>query len=52
MSKKIDISTPYTKNENKKNGRKGYLFWKREKDMAISPKDFGMFLQKNGGRKR
>ena len=49
MSKKINISTQYTKEENKKSGRRGYLRWKREKETSISPKEFGMFLQKRKG---
>ena len=48
MSK--DISTQYTKEENKKNGRRGYGLWKREKETAISPRDYGMFIQ--GRRKK
>lgn len=49
--KKIDISTQYTKEENKKSGRSGYFLWKREKETSISPKEFGMFIQKNGGKR-
>lgn len=44
MSK--DISTQYTKIRNKEQGRRGYYRWKREKDTNISPKDYGMFLQR------
>ena len=43
MSK--DISTLFTKEENQKNGRRGYLDWKREKEAIISPRDYGMFVQ-------
>lgn len=43
MSK--DISTMYTKEENKKNGRKGYAVWKTEKETVIGPRDYGMFIQ-------
>lgn len=50
MKKKLDISTLYTKEENKKNGRKGYLFWKRENDTAIPVNRFGEFLQKRRGK--
>ena len=32
-----DISTMYTKNENRKTGRKGYYMWKREKETCIKP---------------
>lgn len=42
MSK--DISTPFTKEKNKKCGRTCYYNWKREKETAISPRDYGMFL--------
>lgn len=45
MSK--DISTKYTQEQNKKCGRKGYCGFKREKETVISPKKYGMFLQKN-----
>lgn len=41
-----DISTMYTKEENKKNGRKGYYAWKDEKETVIRPKQYGQFLQK------
>lgn len=45
-----DISTPFTKDQNKTKGRKGYGFWKYEKETIISPKNYGMFV--NGSRKR
>lgn len=38
-----DISTMFTKEQNKTQGRKGYAFWKREKVKSISPKDYGEF---------
>ena len=41
-----DILTLYTKERNKTCGRKGYCGFKREKETVISPKDYGMFLQK------
>lgn len=44
MSK--DISTQYTKIRNNEQGRRGYGMWKHEKETNISPKDYGMFLQK------
>lgn len=44
MSK--DISTEYTKIKNKEQGRHGYGMWKNEKESVISPKDYGMFLQR------
>ena len=43
MSK--DISTQYTKQQNRECGRKGYYRFKREKENVISPKDYGMFIQ-------
>lgn len=50
MSK--DISTMFTKNQNKKNGRNGYCFAHREKVTVISPKEYGSFLKtKRGGTK-
>ena len=50
MSK--DISTQYTKEQNKKCGRRGYGLWKHEKQDIIPPKDYGIFIQKKGGRKK
>lgn len=47
MSK--DISTEYTKELNKECGRKGYFSWKTEKITTISPKNYGMFLQRKRG---
>lgn len=44
MSK--DISTKFTDESNKTMGRKGYAMWKSEKITVITPKDYGMFLQK------
>lgn len=52
MSK--DISTMYTKQKNKKAGRKGYGNWKREKEDVISPKKYGQFREEvkcNGCKK-
>lgn len=51
MSKGKDISTIYTKEQNEKYGRKGYLGFKREKEVVITPKDYGMFLQKRKCKK-
>ena len=51
MSKGKDISTMYTKEENKKNGRFGYGLATREKEDVISPAQYGAFLQKRGRRK-
>lgn len=48
MSK--DISSQYTKTRNREEGRRGYCLWKREKDAIISPKNYGIFIQrKNKG---
>ena len=41
-----DILTQYTKTKNKECGRRGYGMWKHEKLTKISPKEYGMFLQK------
>ena len=46
-----DISTMFTKEENKKNGRFGHYNATREKDTIISPAQYGAFLQKRGRRK-
>lgn len=51
MSKGKDISTMFTKEENKKNGRLGYGMATREKEDAIIPSQYGAFLQKRGKRK-
>lgn len=47
MSK--DVSTMYTKNKNKKEGRRGYGNWKRWKEDVISPKQYGQFRE--GGKR-
>lgn len=39
-----DISTMYTKEQNLKNGRKGYCLWKKEKVDCISPYFYGAYL--------
>ena len=49
MSKK-DISTMYTKELNKKTGRKGWVGWKTEKETNISPAEYGGYILQN--RKR
>lgn len=49
----LDISTQYTKEQNKKCGRNGYCMAHREKCTVISPRDYGMFIQekrKKGGK--
>lgn len=51
MSKGKDISTMFTREENKKNGRLGYGLAAREKKDAISPAQYGALLQKRGKRK-
>ena len=43
MSKGKDISTMFTKEENKKNGRFGYCGDTREKDTMISLAQYGAF---------
>ena len=47
-----DISTQYTKEENNKNGRRGYGQWKGEKETAIPPRDYGMFIQDKKRRRK
>lgn len=51
MSKGKDISTMFTREENKKNGRLGYCQATKEKDAVISPAQCGVFLQKRGKKK-
>ena len=51
ISKGKDISTMFTKEENRKNGRLGYCQATREKDTIISPSRYGAFLQKRGKKK-
>lgn len=51
MSKGKDISTMFTREENKKNGRLGYCQATREKETVISPAEYGSFLQKRGRRR-
>nr|DAH41919.1 MAG TPA: hypothetical protein [Caudoviricetes sp.] len=51
MSKGKDISTMFTREENKKNGRLGYCQATREKATIISPSQYGAFLQKRGRKK-
>lgn len=46
MSKGKDISTMFTKEENKKNERLGYGLATRENKDVISPAQYGAFLQK------
>ena len=51
MSKGKDISTMFTREENKKNGRVGYYRADSRKIDVISPAQYGAFLQKRGRRK-
>ena len=51
MNKGKDISTMFTKEENRKNGRLGYADATREKEDIINPAQYGAFLQKRGKRK-
>lgn len=51
MSKGKDISTIFTREENKKNGRLGYCQATRVKKDIISPAQYGAFLEKRGKRK-
>lgn len=51
MSKGKDISTMFTREENKKNGRAGYYQAGSRKIDIISPAQYGAFLQKRGRRK-
>ena len=45
-----DISTMYTKDQNKKTGRRGYAFWKTDKETSITPAAYGDYILQN--RKR
>lgn len=51
MSKGKDISTMFTREENKKNGRAGYCQADSRKIDIISPAQYGAFLQKRGKRR-
>lgn len=39
-----NISTMYTKSQNLKAGRKGYVGWKTEKETAIFPAAYGDYI--------
>lgn len=52
MSKGKDISTMFTREENRKNGRLGYADATRKKKDIISPAQYGAFLQKRGKRRK
>lgn len=45
-----DITTKFTKEENRKNGRNGYGLAHREKETVIRPDQYGMFLEKHKKR--
>ena len=45
-----DISSMYTKNMNKTAGRRGYGYWKVEKETAISPASYGHYIMQRGKR--
>ena len=51
MSKGKDISTMFTREENKKNGRVGDCRADIRKIDIISPAQYGAFLQKRGKKK-
>lgn len=51
MKRLNDISTMFTKEENKKNGIVGYYQADRRKIDVISPAQYGAFLQKRGKRR-
>ena len=38
-----DILTMYTKDKNKKAGRRGYVYWQSEKETSIRPSDYGEY---------
>ena len=46
----MNITTQYTRTQNKENGRRGYGNWKKEKITSIQPKEYGMFLEKKKRR--
>ena len=49
-----DISTMYTKDENKKAGRRGYVGWQSEKETSIRPSDYREYIlqRKKRGKKK
>lgn len=49
-----DISTPFTRQENKNNGRHGWVGWQSNKERQISPRNYGEFVSKRrkGKKKR
>lgn len=49
-----DISTMYTKDQNKKSGRRGYVGWQVEKETVISPAAYGDYIlqKRTRGKKK
>ena len=49
-----DISTMYTKEQNQKSGRRGWVGWKDNKEQNISPADYGNYIlqHRKRGKKR
>ena len=47
-----DILTMYTKEENQKNGRKGYCLATREKETSISPDKYGSYILNHRKKKK
>ena len=47
-----DISTPFTKQRKKNDGRKGWVEWQTEKETVISPRDYGEFISKKRRKKK
>lgn len=47
-----DISTQFTKEENKKNGRNGYYQAHREKVVIVHPYEYGAFISHRKRRKK
>lgn len=45
-----DISSIYTKDQNKKAGRRGYSLWKDEKVTIIPPAAYGDYILQNKKR--
>lgn len=41
-----DISTMYSKEQEKSCGRRGYVGWKADKEQNISPRNYGEFINK------
>ena len=39
-----DISSMYTKDKNRKAGRRGYAYWQSEKETSISPAAYGDYI--------